>query len=49
MSNEVPQGSALGREVLSTVVTVLHDAMKCILIKFSEVMLDGIAAFWKGE
>lgn len=49
MSDGVPQGSALAREVLGTVGTVSHDDIKCILITFSEVMLGGIAAFWKGE
>lgn len=33
----------------SKLVTVLYDVIKRILIKISEVVLHGIAAFWKGE
>lgn len=33
----------------SKLVIVLYDDIKRILIKFSKVVLRGIAAFWKGE
>lgn len=33
----------------SKLVTVLYDVIKRILTKISEVVLHGIAAFWKGE